>query len=84
MNDQDIFTTMLKIENKDVFIDLKQNKNGKYLKISERNGTNRNTIVIPSSGIQRLKNALDEVILINSKTKVFRYYNKMFNFIYFN
>lgn len=59
--DNTIYSTLLKIENKDIFIDLKRNGFGVYLKISERNGTNRNTVLIPSSGILRLKKCLDEV-----------------------
>lgn len=52
---------MVRVENKDIFVDLKRNRNGVYLKISERSGSGRNTVLIPSSGIQRLKTILDEV-----------------------
>ena len=31
-----------------------------YLKISERNGSNRNTVLIPASGLDRLKAVIDE------------------------
>lgn len=52
------------MENKDIFVDLKKNKNGFYLKISERrNGSERNTVLIPSSGIQKLRSVLDEVAI---------------------
>jgi hypothetical protein len=50
------------IENKDVFVDLKSNQNGAYLKISERNGNNRNSILIPASGIKRLGEVIQEII----------------------
>lgn len=50
-----------RVENKDLFIDLKQNNGGKYLKISERKGKLRNTILIPVSGIKKLQAALEEV-----------------------
>jgi hypothetical protein len=50
-----------------LFIDLKQNNGGKYLKISERKGKLRNTILIPVSGIKKLQAALEEV---SSKTGV--------------
>lgn len=36
MQDESIFERVLGIENKDVFVDLKSNKGGMYLKISER------------------------------------------------
>ena len=54
------------MENKDIFVDLKKNKNGFYLKISERrNGSERNTVLIPSSGIQKLRSVLDEVVILH-------------------
>ena len=68
--DNTIYSTLLKIENKDIFIDLKRNGFGVYLKISERNGTNRNTVLIPSSGILRLKKCLDEVAEASMSSKV--------------
>jgi hypothetical protein len=55
------YETMMKVENKDIFIDLKRNKSGVYLKFSERNGSVRNTVLIPASGIERLKEILNEV-----------------------
>lgn len=65
--DQDLFGTMIKVENKDIFVDLRQNSSGVYLKLSERNGTSRNTVLIPASGISRLKSVLDEVQTISLK-----------------
>ena len=59
---QSLFETMVRVENKDIFVDLKKNRNGVYLKISERrNGNGRNTILIPASGIHKLKAILEEV-----------------------
>lgn len=45
----------------DFFIDLKSNNNGVYLKISERSGGSRNSILIPASGVQRLSDVLREL-----------------------
>lgn len=59
--DEAIYERVLKIENKDVFVDLKSNQNGVYLKISERNGNNRNSILIPASGIKRLGDVIQEI-----------------------
>jgi hypothetical protein len=52
---------IFQIENKDVFVDLKSNQNGVYLKISERNGNNRNSVLIPASGIKRLGEVIQEI-----------------------
>ena len=63
-----LYETMVRVENKDIFVDLKRNKNGVYLKISERrSGSGRNTVLIPASGIQRLKTILDEVTKLTSE-----------------
>ena len=52
---------------------MKRNKSGTYLKISERNGTARNTVLIPASGIPRLKRVLDDVQAASARTKSVRY-----------
>jgi hypothetical protein len=57
-----------RVENKDIFVDLKKNSNGVYLKLSERNGKSRNTVMIPVSGISRLKAVLEEVLTISSQS----------------
>lgn len=44
-----------------MFVDLKSNQNGAYLKISERNGNTRNSILIPASGIKRLGEVIQEI-----------------------
>lgn len=67
--DSDLFGTMVRVENKDIFIDLKKNNNGTYLKITERKNGNRNTILIPSSGIVRIKEVLDDVLKLISPEK---------------
>lgn len=67
--DETLFETMLRVENKDIFVDLKKNKGGVYLKISERNGGGRNTVLIPASGIPRLKAVLEEVTKESTKVK---------------
>lgn len=54
------------MENKDIFVDLRQNSSGVYLKLSERNGKSRSTILIPASGIVRLKSVLEEVAIVSA------------------
>ena len=57
-----IYSQKIRIENKDLFVDVKSNNNGMYLKISERNRNNRSTILVPASGIADLRNALTEAL----------------------
>jgi len=67
--DLDLFSQMVRVENKDIFVDLKRNKGGDYLKISERNGNARSSVLIPASGIQRLLSALQEASVASSKAE---------------
>lgn len=60
--DEELFQKKLRIENKDFFVDLKRNANGLYLKISERQRSNRNTIMIPISGLEDIVEALNDAI----------------------
>lgn len=66
------------MENKDIFVDLKKNNNGVYLKLSERNGKSRNTVLIPSSGIARLKSVLDEILTLSASNNKVRYDHFLF------
>jgi ABC-type hemin transport system ATPase subunit len=59
--DDSLYEIMVKVENKDIFVDVKKNKGGTYMKISERNGAGRNTVLIPISGLARLREVFDEV-----------------------
>ena len=72
VTDDILYEVMLKIENKDIFVDLKKNKSGTYLKISERNGSSRNTVLIPASGIPRLTRVLDDVLAASVRSKSVR------------
>jgi hypothetical protein len=53
-----LYEIKIRAEEKDVFVDVKQNDKGVYLKISERNRANRSTILIPASGVAELRDAL--------------------------
>ena len=57
-----LFESKFRAENKDIFVDVKKNDNGVYLKISERNRNNRSTILIPASGIESLRDALNAAL----------------------
>lgn len=62
MQDSSLYEKALRIENKSVFVDLKTNRAGTYLKITEREDGHRNSIIIPSSGIMQLTEALQEAM----------------------
>ena len=57
-HEDSLYETRIRVENKDLFVDVKKNDQGVYLKISERNRSNRSTILIPASGVADLRDAL--------------------------
>ena len=52
----------LHIENKTLFIDLKENDGGKYLQIAELSNDRRSTVVIPFSGLELFHETLQQII----------------------
>ncbi len=42
---ENLFEKSLHVESKDIYVDLKQNANGIYLKISEKNERGRNSVI---------------------------------------
>jgi len=60
--DYPIFVKALKVEMKDLFVDLRQNKNEMYIRISESDNMQKNTILFPASGVKLLRDALDEAL----------------------
>ena len=56
----------LQIENKTIYVDLKENDGGRFLQIAELSNDRRSTVVIPCSGlpvflesIQKIKNNME-------------------------
>ena len=52
----------LQIERKHVVIELRQNDRGRFLKITEEAHGRRNSVIIPSTGLDEFENLLDEVL----------------------
>ena len=62
MDNEEIFTTSFLAGRKRIFVDVKENHAGTYLKIKERGDSQSNSILIPSGSIVELRNALDEAV----------------------
>ncbi len=52
----------LHIENKTLFVDLKENEGGRFLQIAELSNDRRSTVVIPSTGIDIFIEAIQKVV----------------------
>ena len=59
---EEIFTTSFLAGRKRIYVDVKENHAGTYLKIKERGDSQSNSILIPSGSIVELRNALDEAV----------------------
>ena len=62
MDNEEIFTTSFLAGRKRIYVDVKENHAGTYLKIKERGDSQSNSILIPSGSIVELRNALDEAV----------------------
>jgi hypothetical protein len=60
-----ISSDKLHIENKTLFVDLKENEGGRFLQIAELSNDRRSTVVIPHSGLSLFIETLQKVATNN-------------------
>ena len=51
----------LHIENKTIYVDLKENEGGKFLQVAEISNDRRSTVVIPSTGLGEFIEAVKKI-----------------------
>jgi len=52
----------LQVERKHFFIEYRENERGRFLRITEEAHGRRNTVIIPSTGLEEFERMLDEVL----------------------
>ena len=52
----------LQIERKHFYIEFRENERGRFLRITEEAHGRRNTIIVPSTGLEEFSATLDEVL----------------------
>lgn len=57
----------IQIERKQFFFDLKENPRGRFLRITEDVGGRRDTIIIPSTGLQEFMDVINRAIKVNQE-----------------
>ena len=57
-----LFSERIQIERKQFYFDLKENPRGRFLKITEEVGGRRDTIIIPSTGLELFRDTLGKTI----------------------
>ncbi len=56
----------LQVERKHFFIEFRENDRGRFLRITEEAHGRRNTVIIPSTGLEDFERMLNEVLSTNS------------------
>ncbi|HMO05345.1 MAG TPA: DNA-binding protein [Kiritimatiellia bacterium] len=57
----------IQIERKQFFFDLKENPRGRFLRITEDVGGRRDTIIIPSTGLEQFLEVISRAIKVNQE-----------------
>jgi hypothetical protein len=60
--DTPLFTAHLQVEQKQFTFVLEQNAQGSFVRITEEVSGRRNSIIIPTTGLERLRDSLNEMI----------------------
>ena len=61
--DNIIASRELQVERKHYFIEFRENERGRFLRITEEAHGRRNTVIVPSTGLNEFNSAVDAVII---------------------
>ncbi len=62
MEETTLYSKKIITRNKAFFLDLKENPNGKFLKITESNGEKRSFIFMPEEGLKEFCESIQEIL----------------------
>jgi len=65
--DTEIAREQVQVERKMFSFDLRENPRGRFLRVTEDVGGRRDTIIIPSTGLEQVREMLDKMIEANAK-----------------
>ncbi|MBN1558470.1 MAG: DNA-binding protein [Lentisphaerae bacterium] len=63
--DTELMTEQVQIERKTFSFDLRENPRGRFLKVTEDVGGRRDTIIIPATGLEQVRDVIDRAIRAN-------------------
>ncbi len=66
--DEELFSRQFQVEQKIFYVDVKANKNGKYIKISEKSGGRKHNVLMPIGGLKILREVLEEITRMIDET----------------
>ena len=65
--DTEIAREQVQVERKLFSFDLRENPRGRFLRVTEDVGGRRDTIIIPATGLEQVRDMLDKMIEANTK-----------------
>ncbi len=65
--DTEIAREQVQVERKMFSFDLRENPRGRFLRVTEDVGGRRDTIIIPATGLEQVREMLDKMIEANEK-----------------
>jgi len=63
-----LLSERIQIERKQFFFDLKENASGRFLRVTEDVGGRRDTVIIPATGLELIREAIDHAIKADKET----------------
>ena len=63
--DNELFSEQVQVERKFFSFDLRENPRGRFLKITEDVGGRRDAIIIPTTGLEEIRDIIDRAIHAN-------------------
>ncbi|NLE67199.1 MAG: DNA-binding protein [Lentisphaerae bacterium] len=61
--DTPLLSERVQIERKSFYFDLKENGSGRFLRITEDVGGHRDTIIVPSTGLEQFRESIERAIM---------------------
>jgi PurA ssDNA and RNA-binding protein len=68
--DNIIEAKQVQIERKHFYVEFRENDRGKFLRITEEAHGRRNTIIVPSTGLEEFSAAIEDVLATNERAAV--------------
>jgi hypothetical protein len=68
--DNIIEAKQVQIERKHFYVEFRENDRGKFLRITEEAHGRRNTIIVPSTGLDEFSAAIEDVLATNERAAV--------------
>lgn len=67
--DTEILSEQIQVERKIFSFALRENQRGRFLRVTEDVGGRRDTIIIPATGLERVRDVIDRAIAANNQAE---------------